>query len=93
LPESFRSRGDLVPDASEFGMRDYDDIPKHTTSSTFILPPVPFDHRLTAPAVPQSFDVPLRITSRVRPFETDRIVSKSILYARKPCADPSDLLR
>jgi hypothetical protein len=34
--------GDLAPEASEFGMRDYDDILWHITSSTFILPPVIF---------------------------------------------------
>ena len=55
--------------------------------------PVPADHRLTARAVPRSFDVPLRITSQVRPFQFGRIVSKSKLHARKPGADPSDLLR
>jgi hypothetical protein len=35
FPESFRS----LPKASEFGMRDYDDILCHTMSSTCILPP------------------------------------------------------
>jgi hypothetical protein len=42
LPESFRNRGDLVPESSEFGMRDYDDILSHRTSSTYILPPGTF---------------------------------------------------